>query len=164
MLTLPCCPCQHSSMLIHNSNGSFSVAEDKHTAARRRCVFRAQPWQWSLNSHGSLCWAVPCPAGPGQSPSALVLMLCSSPQGSDRVHGCSSVTGPVHRHYRQNLSAQRTKSSQTHMHIHLTLTPAGLSTWGKVISRSLSGLMRQTNPGWPLPFFLFLFFLWMLTV
>ncbi len=86
----------------------------KHTS---RHVSRPLPWKRSLNSHGSLCWAVPCPAGLGQAASALVLMLCSSLQGSGRVQGCSSVTGSVHRHH-MRASAHTTPRTRTNTNTH----------------------------------------------
>lgn len=81
-------------------------------------------------------------------PASLVVLLCSSPQGSRRVQGCSSVTGPVHRHY---VGAPHTLKTWAYTSTHARsppYNPAGSSVLNEVTSRSLSGLTRHTYTGW----------------
>lgn len=100
----------------------------------------------------------------GWAVSALVLMLCSSPRGSGRVRGCSSVTRPVHRQYMRAwahtnththpaIKNKKTAPTQSHMHIHLNITPPACLHFSKVISRSLGGLTHHRDTGWTLLIF-----------
>lgn len=94
-----------------------------HTVPGQRHVPRPVPWKWSLNSDGRLrCAVAGCRAAGG-----LVLMFCSSPQGSGRVQGCSSVTGPVYRRYMQVPAHSKVTCTHTLPHVNPSL--ACLHAW-----------------------------------
>lgn len=135
-----------ANLFIHSGDGFILWGWRQRTYGRRMHFSRLVPWKRSLNSHGSLCWAVPCLARLGWASSALVLMLCSSLQGSGKVQAAPQLHQFIVNACRleHTYTPQKNQTlGQTQVHVHLTVTPSACLCLSKVTSRSLSSLTHH---------------------